>query len=97
MAPSNAHVTTCECRPVVFHLGDGHPSCARCGRPFVLRPSLADRRHATRALQLITRSLHAIAPVAEERREDIERSLLDAAQRMACLKHGLPPPRKVSA
>ena len=98
MAPSTAHVMTCcDCRPVTFDLGSGHPCCAKCGRAFTLRPSLADRRYAARALQHITRSLHAIAPVADdERRDDIERSLLDAAQRIACLKHGLPPPRRVS-
>lgn len=99
MAPSTVHVSrTCDCRPVVFDLGSGHPCCAACGRAFMHHPSLADRRVAARALQHITRALHAVAPIADdERREDIERSLLDAATRIGRLKHGLPaPPRKAS-
>lgn len=92
MAPSTAHVTPmCECRPVVFHLGAGHPSCASCGRVFVFRPSLADRRSAGRALQQIRRTLYALAPITDDdKRDEIERPLLLAAEAAARLKHGLP-------
>ena len=92
MAPSASRVTpACACRLVRITLGCGHPPCAACGRIFV--PSLADRRVAARTLQHIARALYAIAPVADdERREDIERPLLDAAMRIGRLKHGLPAP-----
>lgn len=94
MAPSNAHVTTCECRPVVVDLGSGDLRCATCARPVTCRPSIADRRCAERALRSVQRSLREIEPVADgERRQEIERSLLDAADLLARLKHGLPPRR----
>lgn len=84
--------TTCACRPVRVSFACGSASCATCDR--LLGPSRADRRQAGVVLQLIGDAIRAVAPLETEARNDIERALLNAADRTVRVTLGLTSPER---